>query len=119
MLSKPHRLQSEEEIRAVLRRGVCVSTAGVRICARPATGKSGRTAIVVGKKVDKRAVVRHRYQRWLRELVREHLASPEGLVQYDMVWLAQPSIVKHGQLAALRAEATDCAKRLIKRLSIE
>ncbi|MAF80929.1 ribonuclease P protein component, partial [bacterium] len=118
MLSKQHRLQSEEEIRAVLRRGVCASTAGVRICALPAADKEGRTAVVVGKKVDKRAVIRHRYQRWLRELVREQLSSSERLSQYDMVWLAQPSISKHTQLNALRAEVTDCVKGLTKRLSI-
>lgn len=60
-----------------------------------------RVACVVGTSVHRSAVRRHRYQRWLRELSRNLLRERPLPVPYDMVWVAQPSIIQADSLAKL------------------
>jgi len=116
MLPKRHRLTRSEEIRTVLRSGFCVSVPGVRMCALKAVARPGRMSVIVGKKVDRRATVRHRYQRRLRELGREAVLATEKLAHYDMVWVALPPITKYRELPELRVVVVGGLERLIKRL---
>ena len=57
------------------------------VCPRPVTDPA-RAAFIVGRRVDKRAVVRNKLKRRLREAWRHELASIEDAV--DVAFVAQP-----------------------------
>lgn len=66
----------------------------------PSPAKRVRVSCIVGKKVDRRAVARHRYQRWLREIFRhwsQRLPRPA-----DVVIVALPPIKDMARLTELR-----------------
>ena len=115
MLPKNRRLRSSEELKAVLKTGGCVSTPEIRACALKQAASPSRVAVIVGKRVDKRATARHRYQRWLRVLAREYLEGVSS-ASYDMVWVAQPAIARHDTLATLRQSVADALGRLTNKL---
>lgn len=87
MLARSHRLRRSQDIEHVLRRGRCISTRFVRVCVVPGSTPSTRIACVVGKRVHARAVRRHQYQRWLREIARDVVKRLATAQSYDMVWV--------------------------------
>jgi ribonuclease P protein component len=73
MLPRPLRLTRQEDILRVLRTGRVVKNPYLRLHFQVLPEQPfPRFACVVGKKVHRHAVKRHRYQRWLRHLVRQH-----------------------------------------------
>ncbi len=84
MLAARNRLRKPYEIARVYKRGVYGSAGGYLSVKAAASGRSeSRAVVVVGKKVDKRAVVRNRIRRQLASGLRELWATvPTG---YDIV----------------------------------
>lgn len=113
MLAKQARLRTNREISEVVRRGRRLTSPYVRLYAvrRPA-GKVSRVACVVGKRVSASAVVRHRYQRWLRVLARDWVQGRASGTAYDMVWVAQPAMANVKQLAELAASMTPLLQKI-------
>lgn len=93
MLPRGVRLRRSAEVTHVVRRGRRLYTPYVTIhqVARPEMNHH-RVACVVGKRVAKSSVQRHRYQRWLRHVAGEWLRQHPGPPTYDMVWVARPAI---------------------------
>lgn len=56
---------------------------------------------IVSKKIHKHAVVRHRYQRLMREVFR--VLPPAITEKYAMVWVAKPEILTVKKLPELKA----------------
>lgn len=91
MLPRGHRLAATTEIQAVVRSQQCITTPWVRLCYKTnSTQSATRFACVVGKKVHRLATVRHRHQRWLREVAQALIVVFP--TPHDVVIVAQPSI---------------------------
>lgn len=92
MLPKEHRLTDDYDFRRVKRLGKSyhcplfkLSIASQKVSAAP------RFGFVISKKIDKRATVRNRIKRLLRQAVRERLEKiPNG---FDIVFVVRPNIV--------------------------
>ena len=116
MLSPPNRLRKAADIQEVLKRGrkVRLGMASVSICNRP-KDHTARAAIVVGKRVHKSAVVRHRVQRILRQVSRKIIKQePYG---YDMVVIANPDslqVTSAVELESIVNEVTTFIKKKIR-----
>lgn len=80
-----------------MRSGQRLETPFVSIYA--ARSKAPEVACVVGKRVHAHAVVRHRYQRLLREAARALTAQLP--TPHDMVWVAKPEILRVQKLQEL------------------
>jgi ribonuclease P protein component len=100
MLPRRRRLHRQEDIIRVVRTGQKIITPYVIIHYLPAD-KASRIACVVGKKVSLSAVARHRYQRWLREIVKAAIPSSDSRA-YDMVWVGRPTLVNVDKLGTLK-----------------
>ncbi len=73
----------------VVRRGRRLRTPYLVMYVLRSTAGSSRVACVVGKKVHRTAVVRHRIQRQMREIAQQTIPSLSR--SHDMVWVALPS----------------------------
>lgn len=92
MLPRSARLRQTKEIQDVVHYGRRLTSLSVRIYCHAGKKQVTRVACVVGKTVDRSAVRRHRYQRWLREVVKRLLYERPLPHPYDMVWVAQIAI---------------------------
>lgn len=90
MLPAPQRLSKDKEIQVVVKQGRRARGRFVLIYTQKAIGTGSRIACVVGKKVSPSSVIRHKYQRWLREAIRLHLS--EIRQPSDMVIVGLPSL---------------------------
>ena len=92
MLPKENRLTDDYDFRRVKRLGKSYHCPLFKLSvARRKTVGSSRFGFVISKKIDKRAVVRNRIKRLLRQAVRENLEKiPEG---FDIVFVVRPNIV--------------------------
>lgn len=70
MLTKPNRLTNEKDITKALRLGRRLNHAAISFVVSASNDAVSRIAVVVGTKVDKRAVVRNRLKRRTREALR-------------------------------------------------
>lgn len=70
MLDKSHRLRDDKTIAKTLRIGRRVSHSAVSLVIAKSGGAKTKVAVVVGTKIDKRAVVRNRLKRRTREALR-------------------------------------------------
>lgn len=84
-------MRSTKDISATVRLGRCFNTPYVRWCIKASKVDHSRVACVVGKKVSRRAVDRHRYQRWLREVSRLFL-DVINKEPVDIVFIAKPGM---------------------------
>lgn len=91
MLSRPYRLSQAKDIQATLRQGYCAHLPPIKVCFRRTNNAQSRITCIVGRRVDHSSVVRHRYQRYLRELARDVISEHPSL-SCDIVLIAQPSI---------------------------
>ena len=92
MLPKENRLTDDYDFRRVKRLGKSYQCPLFKLGVAPqkVSGPS-RFGFVISKKIDKRAVVRNRIKRLLREVVRSNLEKiPDG---FDVVFVVRPSIV--------------------------
>ncbi len=78
MLPSSHRLRRRYEVEAILRHGRRFKSSELLLVVRSRVrGGLWRGTVVVGKKVDKRAVIRNRYKR----MIRADLAELQGKLQ--------------------------------------
>jgi|GEM_PF-2320770 ribonuclease P protein component len=84
----------KKDVEKTLKKGVVTDTSYVRIYARLNTEtmdqKDIQVAAVVSKKIHASAVQRHKYQRWIREVVRQQEETLPGNLM--LVLVAKPSI---------------------------
>ena len=73
MLARPNRLNSSRDIMRVLRTGRRATVGPFVVYSLASRSKIPRVTVVISKKVDKRAVVRNRCRRRVRESFREFL----------------------------------------------
>jgi len=78
MLLKTKRLQKEREIKEVLRKGKNAVSARLTIKWLPNKTKNTKLALVVSKKIDKRAARRNQIRRILREHLRQNYLLKPG-----------------------------------------
>jgi len=92
MLPKENRLTDDYDFRRVKRLGKSYHCPLFKLSvARKKVLGPSRFGFVISKKIDKRAVVRNRIKRLLRQVVRERLEKiPNG---FDVVFVVRPSIV--------------------------
>lgn len=95
MLPRENRLPSSE-IKSVMRRGKRVSAQGVQLIFTQNSLSVSRFAFIVPKSVDKRAVVRNRIRRVVREAVR--LALPAIVPGWDGVIVIRKEFSKTQEL---------------------
>ncbi len=98
MLPRQSRLHQRKDIELVVKGGHRIATPGVVIYWQSAS--STKISCVVGKRVSPLAVRRHYYQRWLRQIAKEYIASSP--VPMHMVWVGQPALAKFETLQQLR-----------------
>lgn len=70
MLNRKNRLTTDKDFRRIFRKGKRFYGDGVNLVVCPNRLEISRFGFVVGTKVDKRATVRNRIQRQMREIVR-------------------------------------------------
>lgn len=101
MLAAKNRLRRAKDIREVLRQGARVSLDQLQVASiSRSPNHKARIAVVVGKRVHKNAVARHRIQRLVREAARDILTPhPVG---YDMVIVARPRIIEIKKVEDIR-----------------
>ena len=92
MLPKENRLTDDYDFRRVKRLGKSYHCPLFKFSFAPRKiSGASRFGFVISKKIDKRAVVRNRIKRLLRQAVRENLEKiPEG---FDIVFVVRPIIV--------------------------
>ncbi|MEK7619063.1 MAG: ribonuclease P protein component [Patescibacteria group bacterium] len=71
MLSAPNRLRRMRDVRAVVRRGISLSTQLFTLRANQKASPPPRFSFIVSNKVSKHAVVRNTIKRRLREIIRK------------------------------------------------
>lgn len=97
------------EIKDIIQCGQRFELPALRLYVHPNRFLPPKTACIVGKKVHRSAVVRHRYQRLLREAVRAAICSG---VKYDMVVVAKPEILTLKKLSELQNVLKPCFENL-------
>jgi ribonuclease P protein component len=115
VLPDSSRLRRSDDIVTVVRQGYVVQTPYVRVFALPKLTTPSRVACVVGRKVSPQAVIRHRYQRWLRTYARTLLASLRAGA--DIVLVGLPALTSVTSLAELEQSLQGVASRLDKVLA--
>lgn len=92
MLPKENRLTDDYDFRRVKRLGKTYHCPLFKLSvAQKKVSGSPRFGFVISTKIDKRATVRNRIKRLLREAVRANLAKvPDG---FDLVFIVRPKIV--------------------------
>ncbi|MBP9827236.1 ribonuclease P protein component [Candidatus Saccharibacteria bacterium] len=83
MYAQRHRLRKSSDINRVYQRGRRAGNDWLLIRSLPNRGGASRIAIVISKKVDKRAVVRNRCRRRVREVIR--LLLPDCQPGFDIL----------------------------------
>jgi ribonuclease P protein component len=93
MLPKENRLTDDYDFRRVKRlgRNYHSSLFKLGVARRKKEGQASRFGFVISTKIDKRAAVRNRIKRLLREAIRQRLEKiPAG---FDFVFVVRPKIV--------------------------
>lgn len=92
MLKKENRLTKKKEIELVFKEGKSSFDKITGVKALASENKTNRFAVVISNKVSKKAVVRNRKKRQLREIVRLNL--PKLKLGFDFFILGLPGIVE-------------------------
>ncbi|MDP2640978.1 MAG: ribonuclease P protein component [Candidatus Yanofskybacteria bacterium] len=91
MLPKAHRLTKTKDVQGVARYGKGFRAGGIQLKALPQGGeKESRIAVVVSKKVSKKAVKRNRVRRLIQEAFWQTL--PNLLPGYDLLVIVLPGM---------------------------
>ncbi len=110
MFAAAHRLSSSRDIERVIKSGVRIPTEHTVLYGLPASSGASRVACVVGKKVHKSAVIRHRIQRRLRAACREALLTISGA--YDIVVIARGGQLQLMDMKEIVYEITEGFRKL-------
>ena len=114
MFPRSQRLTRSADIKRVVTTGQARSTPHLRLYWQAGTEAHTRVACVVGKRVSRQAVVRHRLQRQLRHALTEALAALPTQVAYDLVVVANPSLAQLDSAAAWREELFSVLAGIVK-----
>jgi ribonuclease P protein component len=111
MLPAHHRLRRQADIARVFKAGKKLRSPHTVIyyLARPASPYS-RAACIVSRKVHRSAVMRHRYQRWLRHTAK-NLIKNSPLIM-DIIIIALPSLARINEYKVIDKEITQTRKRI-------
>jgi ribonuclease P protein component len=109
VLSLPNRLKSRRDFDRIFKKGHVVSGPLFIIRGVPNGLTVSRVGFAVSTKIDKRAVVRNRIRRRLREIFRVELL-PRFVGGYDLVVIVKPAAAK-ALFADLRASAERLARQ--------
>lgn len=112
MLSAINRLSSRGDFSRLFSKGRAVHAAGVTLKTITNGRESCRVGFVVSTKVSKKAVVRNRLRRRLREAVRAHLGKIKP--GYDLVFITRPEMRE-----ATFAEVTQAVAYLLTKAGLE
>lgn len=105
MFAAAHRLTSSKDIERVIKTGSRAQMEHVVIYAAVSGGNGSRCACVVGKKVHKSAVIRHRIQRRMREACKKSIVAISGA--YDIVVIAKTQHIQLMDMQELINEIAD------------
>jgi len=110
MLPAANRLRKTRDINLVYKRGVYGGAGDLSVKVMPNRLPQSRLVVVVGKKIDKRAVVRNRIRRRLVESVRQMWATVPA--SYDIVVSVRADLSERpfDELAGLLEQALGRAK---------
>lgn len=112
MLPQAQRLRRRSDFRRVYERSRALSTPSLIFRYQwAAQGRRARVGIVVGSKVSKRATVRNRIKRQLREAIRPMIGSEAG---YDLVIIARPKALS-GTFAEFSKDCAGAMRTIQKR----
>ena len=108
MLAKEYRLTKTRDFQKVFKEGRYFDN--IFFTARATSNNLGisRFGFIVGLKVSKKAVQRHKIQRQLREIVGRHL--PQIKTGFDVVIAAKPSIINRSA-AEIALEVINCLQK--------
>ena len=107
-LPKEHRVTKQKELEAVFAARERVQASGLIVKKTKNTSSISRFAVVISKKVSKKAVVRNRIRRLLHEVIRMHLGTMEG--GWDVAIIVFPGFAPKS-----RDDATNALLPLLKR----
>ena len=104
-----HRLGRGKDLATLMRCGRRVFSPLFQLVMRPSTFPDPRFVIVAGRTVDKRAVVRNRLRRRVREYIRTHLVQIAPARDVGI-------IIKKEAAAASRNDFYDALKQILSRV---
>ena len=91
MLSKAHRLHKEKDFKKTFQKGRSFFTKALGVKVLKNNLKTSRFGIVVSTKISKKAVVRNKVKRQIREVLRSQLDKVKP--GYDVVIITLPAII--------------------------
>ena len=91
MLAKQHRLQKDKEFESVFMRGKASSGKFLFLKLKRNNLQISRFGFIIGKKISKKATVRNKIKRQLREIVRKNLNNIKS--GFDVVVVTKPGII--------------------------
>lgn len=111
MIPRSHRLTGSD-VDEIVRFGKRFADGFNTVFARRSRSNNIRIACVVGKRVARSAVHRHRIQRWMREAAREYIYLDRWTLSLDMVWVAKPKMGTMKQLSEVKEHISDLMKHI-------
>ncbi|MFH0834255.1 MAG: ribonuclease P protein component [Patescibacteria group bacterium] len=110
MLAAEFRLRKKSEVDQVFRQGKVVAIPAIALRFLPNTFDYSRVAVLVGKKLAKKAVARNRIRRRLREIVRLNFTRiPVGL---DLLIIARETKLREIDFTELTAKFLELIAKL-------
>lgn len=108
MFPKKYRIKKEKEFQTVFSRGKSIFDPICLLKYKRNNLLYSRFAVIVGKKVEKSAVKRHKWQRQILEILRLFPNLPQG---YDLMFLVQKTAVNFS-----REEIKEHVEYLLKKI---
>ena len=90
MLAKKYRLTKDKDIQNVLKKGKLFFSPFFNLKILPNNLQNPRFCIVISTKISKKAVVRNKVKRQLRDIIHRNLSNISQ--NYDFVILAKPAV---------------------------
>lgn len=115
MFPRSWRLTRQRDVQRVYRQGQGAASRFLFVRTLPNRLNQPRLAVIIGKKVAKKAVVRNRLKRLVRQAIQELMADPQltsRLVGKDWIITIHREPTPPYQLAAMKAEVVTCFERL-------
>jgi len=109
-MKKIFRLSLQRDFNSVFKKGLGVSLTGLTIKYLENDKKIFRLAVIIGKKVAKKATSRNLLRRRLKEILKKHSSQ---LVGWDLILIAKPELAKNNF-----TELTELLEKALKRTRI-
>lgn len=91
MIARPHRVRTDRDIKRIFRTGRKYGVSELTFFVLPNRVERPRFAVVVGGTVSKKAVVRNRLKRQVRDVLRRAVVNGAIAAPQDMVVMVRPS----------------------------